>query len=510
MAKTYNDIRKALDSAMPVRVVFSVLVFAVLMLPLVGMLWAPTDESVENRELADWPLIYDEEAGLNVSFLSQAGDYFSDHYAYRVPMIDAGAHLYAGLFGVSTADTVIVGNDGWLYYAGTLNDYQDRDPLRDNEAYNMAHNLRMLQDYCEERGAKFVVTVAPDKNTLYGTHMPFYYPAVPSGDRKKLSEAMQDAGVNYVNMFVPLADAGERLYFYRDSHWTEKGALVAHELLAGAAGFGTLGLTLDDLQEAKDYTGDLSRMLYPLSPDPEVNWYIPGVNDGSGATGTLRSGSAWEFTEGESVEDSDIETTPSAETLAGEGGKVAADNGGLLMFRDSFGNSLIPYLACEFEQGTFSKKLPYNALLVDELEPSVVIVERAQRHMDLFAQQAPLMVCPLVELPDEVADAPEGARATCEVSKNGPLGCLQGVIEGVDSSGDYSVMVRMIDEEGAEDTYNAFLISDDEAGTDQGYCVYVDYDLWAEQDITAEILVRPSHDADVYLVETHDVRLPTE
>ena len=52
MAKTYNDISRSLASAPVVRVLFSVAVFAVLLLPFVGMLWAPTDESVENRELA--------------------------------------------------------------------------------------------------------------------------------------------------------------------------------------------------------------------------------------------------------------------------------------------------------------------------------------------------------------------------------------------------------------------------------------------------------------------------
>lgn len=486
MAKTYNDISRSLASAPVVRVLFSVAVFAVLLLPFVGMLWAPTDESVENRELASWPVLFDEEAGLNGDILSQMGDYFSDHFAYRVPMIDAGAHLYAGLFGVSTADTVVVGDGGWLYYAGTLNDYQNRAPLRAGEARNIAHNLRMLQDYCEERGASFAFTVAPDKNSLYGEAMPFYYPGVPSDDMALLADQLQATGVNYVDLFAPLAAADERLYFFRDSHWTEKGALAAHDLLAEAGGFATTGIVAENLQERDDYTGDLAGMLYPLSPDPEPNWYAPGINDGSGATGTLRSGSAWSFVEGESVEDATVVTEPADEAFA----PTAEANGGLLMFRDSFGNSLIPYLACEFSSATFSKKLPYNALLVEEEEPSAVIVERAQRHVDLFAQQAPLMVCPSFDLPED-ADLTEGeAAATCETSENGPLVCLEGVIEGVALGDGDEVLVRLIDGDGAALTYRAFAISDDETKNDQGYCVYASRDLWADQEVTAEIIVQ--------------------
>ncbi len=498
VARTYNDIRKAPASARAARVVFPVLVFAMLLLPLVGMIWAPTDESIENRELVSFPQLYDEEAGLNGDFLSQAGDYFSDHFAYRVPLIDAGAHLYAGLFGVSTADSVVVGNNGWLYYAGTLNDFQNRDPLRPAEARNMAHNMRMLQDYCEEREAAFAVTVAPDKNTLYGQDMPFYYPSVASDDLARMKQAMEEAGVNYVDVVEPLAASEERLYFLRDSHWTEKGALVAHDALAQATGFTPLGLTPADLQEADDYTGDLSRMLYPLSPDPEPNWYAVGINDGSGATGSLRSGSQWEFVEGASVEDSTVEAQPASDN---EG--LAAENGSLLMFRDSFGNSLIPYLACEFESATFSKKLPYNALLVDDIEPQVVVVERAQRHMDLFAQQAPLMVCPQVDL-EEVEPVEAEGSASCATSENGPLACVEGVIEGITLEEGDEILVRLTDEEGAAGTYRAFLISDDEAGTDQGYCVYASLDLWAEQNLTADIMVQRG--ADVLLLDTYDVR----
>ncbi len=498
-ARTYNDISKSLNASPPVRAVFSVLVFAVLLLPLVGMAWAPTEESVENRELASWPALFDEESGLNADMLSQMGDYFSDHFAYRVPMIDAGAHLYAGLFGVSTADTVVAGTDGWLYYAGTLNDYQNRAPLREGQLRNIAHNLRMLQDYCEEREAAFLFTVAPDKNSLYGEHMPFYYPGVASDDMDRLAAALAEAGVNYVDVRAALAASDERLYFLRDSHWTEKGALVAHDALAAAGGFATVGITEADLREVDDYTGDLAAMLYPLSPDPEPNWYAEGVNDGAGDAGTLRSGSKWRFTEGTSVEDSTVATEPAE----GAFGETAAGNGGLLMFRDSFGNSLIPYLACEFSSATFSKKLPYNALLVESEQPSTVIVERAQRHVDLFAEQAPLMVCPSFDFPEDATLEEGEGTTTCESSENGPLACLQGAIDGIQLAADDEVVVRLTDEEGAALTYRAFLLSDEETGSDQGWCVYASRDLWADQAVIAEVIVQNEDHA--HLLGTFDV-----
>ncbi len=173
------------------------------------------------------------------------------------------------------------------------------------------------------------------------------------------------------------------------------------------------------------------------------------------------------------------------------------------MFRDSFGNSLIPYLACEFSSATFSKKLPYNALLVESEQPSTVIVERAQRHVDLFAEQAPLMVCPSFDFPEDATLEEGEGTTTCESSENGPLACLQGAIDGIQLAADDEVVVRLTDEEGAALTYRAFLLSDEETGSDQGWCVYASRDLWADQAVIAEVIVQNEDHA--HLLGTFDV-----
>ena len=68
---------------------------------------------------------------------------------------------------------------------------------------------------------------------------------------------------------------------------------------------------------------------------------------------------------------------------------------------------------------------------------------------------------------------------------------------------DDEVVVRLTDEEGAALTYRAFLLSDEETGSDQGWCVYASRDLWADQAVTAEVIVQNEDHA--YLVGTFDV-----
>ena len=105
----------------PVQAVFSVLVLAVLAIPFVGMLWASTESTTENRTLAPLPSLV-EEGSPNVTILSDLGAYFEDHYAYRNELVTANALIRTPLLS-SPTDQVVIGTDGWLYYGGTLNDY---------------------------------------------------------------------------------------------------------------------------------------------------------------------------------------------------------------------------------------------------------------------------------------------------------------------------------------------------------------------------------------------------
>lgn len=498
----------SLESFAGSRIALSIVFFALLLVPLVGMLWAPTNETVENRELAAAPSLVNDKGQFNYKVLPDAGAYFDDHYAYRTKLIDAGAHLYASLFGVSTADTVVDGTNGWLYYAGTLGDYQDTKPLRAAEARNIAYNIKLIQDICEERSFRFAFAIAPNKNSLYGEEMPYYRPRVESNNMNLLNEALGRFGVNSVDLYGTIAAWDERLYFYRDSHWTEKGALYGQNAIAKAAGFRVLGLSPDKMIVKCDYTGDLASMLFPDSPDPEDNWYFEGINDASGATGTIRSGSLWSFIEGESVEDSTIKTEPAsidaeADETFTDIKRTSQKNGKLLMFRDSFGNSLVPYLACEFESATFSKMLPMNLLLLDEEEPDTVLVERAQRHVSYFAEEAPLVVSPIAEDVPEAEGASEGIAVDFDIATNGPLGIIKGFIGGDANIGEGNeIYLRLIDEDGLSDTYKAFALSDADTANDNGFCVNVDLDLWADQNITCEVLL--STDDGTRLLSTFD------
>ncbi|MCL2749556.1 MAG: hypothetical protein FWE96_00895 [Coriobacteriia bacterium] len=351
--------------------VFAVLFLVLCLVPFVGMIWTDDAPATDEDSRSAFPALQEEDGSYNLYFLSNLGDYFEDHFAYRNLAIDANARLRAGIFKTSPTEQVIVGRDGWLFYGNTLSDFRASAPLSEREIHNITFNLSLMQGYTNAMGAEFVVTIAPNKNSLYPAYMPYYLPGAQNNNMALLGASLAAEEVNYLNLFELFGTQSEELYFQTDTHWTTEGALLVTDALLAASRKSKV--TVAPEAEEATMTGDLERMLYPITAGTEQS--------------TAYTTGNWQFTGASTSVEDDIATTSST------GG-----DGSLLMFRDSFANTLIPYLAPEFSRAEFSKMIPYNFTQIADLKPSVVIVERAERHINLFAESPPFLYAPTTGL----------------------------------------------------------------------------------------------------------------
>ena len=157
-------------------------------------------------------------------------------------------------------------------------------------------------------------------------------------------------------------------------------------------------------QEQVSY-GDLYEMLYPLATTPEEEVYY------------------------------DRQTTFAyvGEVVSNFDPKITTVNpvkkGSLVMFRDSFGNALLPFMADAYSSAYFSRGVPYQMSEVDEKNADTVIVERAERFLPEMAQSPPIMEGPECQVNVTEEDTvPAGAGAVqCEIQGN--LEKITGCIE---------------------------------------------------------------------------------
>ena len=335
--------------------IFTAAFLLLCILPSAGMLFLPPTEAAANERLTPVPQLKSEDGSWNQNVLDDATNYIADHFALRQEMVTANAMLQTGLLATSPAEDVIYGTDGWLYYAETLDDYQNRATLTDEEVRQIAQTIADMQAYCEARGAQFVFTIAPNKNSLYPEHMPARYLQSDSpGNYEKLKPLLEEYGVHYADLFTFLSEQDEILYLKTDSHWTNRGAALAHDFLMETLGLPHTAFAEAEYTTAETHRGDLYEMLYPK--------------------GTAREAQqAYETTfsyvsEPRTAEDILIQTT-----------SPYAPNGRLLLCRDSFGNALHPFLAEDFREATITRQMPYPLEQVQAGD--TVIVEIVERNL---------------------------------------------------------------------------------------------------------------------------------
>lgn len=432
-------------------ILYLLLVLGICIVPLLLFWLRPAENTTENRTMAALPEVWTAE-GFNWNVLSEAGTYFTDHFFLRQEMVSINAGIRSEVFGISPVEDVIVGENGWLYYAATLDDYQHKNSISERALFNIAHNTALMQEYSEGLGKTFVFTIAPNKNSLYGENMPkrLRYQVAEKSDAQRLLPWLVRENVNYVDLFALFEEQEETLYYARDSHWNEKGAVLVYHTLLDACGKQHETFEEAELTRSEDYCGDLGAMLFPVGQSPEVRLQYP-VED------------TWHYLEGEKVEDQFIRT-------ANEKGE-----GTLLMYRDSFGNSLLPYMAQTFSQTVFSRQVPYAMSDLVTYEPDILIVEKVERQLPTLGKVPPVMSAPIRET-EEAFVAANSTAATVNLSKGGGYWKLEGLVDPACMDTDSRIYVE-VDDGGGTKLYEAFCVSSadtkDGSTNDYGYILYV-------------------------------------
>ncbi len=314
-----------------------------------------------NEVLAKEPALTNKDGSFNDDVLADVASWLSDHFFGRQELISVHNLLTSRLFGTSSSDDVIYGSDGWLYYSPTLPGYTGTEPMTQRQLFAAANNLKLMREYCRSQGRDFAFMLAPNKNSLYPENMPDYGVTAQISDAQRLHEALEEAGVAYIDLFAAFGAREETLYFAHDSHWNSYGAALGADCINEAFGvksdyFG------GDFSGTREHLGDLHEMLYPAFKDSERDLVYGGELD------FIYTSKA---------------TKPDSITLLTRGGGEKS----LLCYRDSFGNLLYPYLADSYGDARFSRSTAYDLTQPGEC----VLIELVERNIAYLYTNLPVM-----------------------------------------------------------------------------------------------------------------------
>ncbi len=372
---------------------FAVLFLALCLIPSLGLLITGGSGAAANQVLAPKPVLLKSDGKLNTAWLEDLSRYVNDRFSLRQEAVTLWARLNAGLLHSSVTDQVILGRFDLLYYAPTVPDYTRSNPMTERELWCAARRLWLLQEYAEAQGGQFLFTVAPNKNQLYPEGMPTLAVADGPTNTEALYRKLDEMGIAHLDLHAIFRAADpERLYFNTDSHWNSRGAALAADAILHA--LGRESAYFGGPFTSGTHKGDLYEMLYPTGTETEPDpVYAPGFS--------FEASSA----------------NPDSISIST---KSAAGEGTLLMYRDSFGRSLYPYLAEAYGEAFFSRKNDYDP---SALQPGgALVIELVERNLRYLLDYTPTMPAPRRDAALAQDAQPQDGQMHFVLAKGGPEG----------------------------------------------------------------------------------------
>jgi alginate O-acetyltransferase complex protein AlgJ len=357
----------------PANVVLVVAFFTLLWLPSLDTFLHFDQASAlnEKRRPAQMPQFKPGLSGLKPE-IAGLESYFNDHFGCRNQLIRWHNELQLALS--SGRSDVMLGKDGWLYFdenhMDLVGNYQGIVQFSPEELLQLKNIQQARRDWLAQRGIQYLYVIAPDKQSIYPEYLPSWLKPVRHHTKfDQFVEYMRaNSSVTVLDLRPALRDARQisPTYYKTDSHWNSFGGFVASQeiLKCLPPNFSQSGLTsLDsfELKKEKFTGGDLTILLggvyaeedtFVLAPKPSLPPLV------------------------KTLENSDFIASTCYTTNSTAAGTC-------IVFRDSFGPALMPFLGYHFKTvGYFWAPGGFDTNTVQTSKPDVVISEIVERHFN--------------------------------------------------------------------------------------------------------------------------------
>jgi hypothetical protein len=207
----------------------------VLLLPTVDLFFKidPFTANDEKRELAKFRGVPKSITDLQ-KFPREFNAYINDNFGFRNTLLIGNYLNKYRLLRTSPSDQVLLGQGGWLYYAGDgeANDSRHVSKLTDAQLHRMAMSYELKRQWLASRGIQYILVIAPNKSTSYSEYLPSSFNIVrPESVVDDLKKYLGNNSA--VVMLDPRDDIKKNkksatLYYKYDSHWNNNGAFIVY------------------------------------------------------------------------------------------------------------------------------------------------------------------------------------------------------------------------------------------------------------------------------------------
>tara|TARA_R110000868_G_scaffold150063_3_gene372961 strand:+ start:21589 stop:23301 length:1713 start_codon:yes stop_codon:yes gene_type:complete len=318
------------------------------------------------RQLNDYPQNYEE--------------YYNDNFGFRKKLISFGALTKVKLFSTSPdLEKVIVGENKWLFYwnKAIKSSYLKENPFNCTSLDNFGNNLKKIDKLLREQNKTFIVTIYPNKHTIYEEKIPTRFKHLKNEGENRLEQLysyLKSNNIQYVNHIEMLLSKKKLdvLYLKNDSHWNSLGAFYAYQNI------------IDEISKSRE------QVKKPLGIEDFKVERIENYNKGDllDLLGIDNSG-LW-------LKDTYIKLTPLKEVKLEMilnkfgSGSISVENSDsdnndvALFFGDSYSVELMKLLPLSFKKTILVRDLNLNERLIEQINPNIIVYGMVERNLENF------------------------------------------------------------------------------------------------------------------------------
>lgn len=331
----------------PVLILFSVFFVGMFLLDCVTP--DRTVSELENTTLTQRPKVTAQilsSAGLN-RFFNDYTQYTKDQIPGRDAWISLQSFVETALLQKTQSGGILLGDKGQMF---------DRTyGLVSSEERALPRNIAAVASLAARCPGKVYVMVAPAASSIYPERVPAHAPLLQEESYLgQIQAAVEQAG----GVYLPLKDAlsahkDEYIYYRTDHHWTTQGAYYAYSELCGALGLEPFDRAAHTAVDVPDFYGTFYSRARTWNAQPDTLTYYDLDNPLTIYTVT----GPGMPTEGQTTGLYDLDKLDVydkyAAFLHGNNGlsRVEGDGEGrILVIKDSYANSFVPFLTANYAQ----------------------------------------------------------------------------------------------------------------------------------------------------------------
>ena len=222
----------------------------------------------ENRLLADFPDIFDEDGNLAENFMAEFESWLGDNLGFRSELVGLSTNIRLKIFHQSNTDRVEIGRNGWYFYTGDHNIdlASGAFTLSEETLQIIAENQQNIANWYASQGISYILVLTPAKTSIYPENIALSNCSVrvtPCDQVEQyLTEHTTVQVVNPKNLLIERKSEG-KVYPQHDSHWTQLGSYTAYQMIEEK--LRSLGIPVKsfsvDFDELETSEGDLLYMM---------------------------------------------------------------------------------------------------------------------------------------------------------------------------------------------------------------------------------------------------------